>query len=77
MVKNAINPSGIISLFENLQKGEGIGNIMPEFLSTHPVTENRMKNISEKISKEKTVFVEHAFLEGIFNQLKEKEAADY
>ncbi|MBC7391379.1 MAG: M48 family metallopeptidase [Opitutaceae bacterium] len=69
MVKNAINPKGIISLFENLQKGNEAGNQIPEFLSTHPVTENRMKNISDKIKKEKPVYVDHAFLEGIFKQV--------
>ncbi len=77
MVKNAVNPVGIISLFENLQKGNEAGNLIPEFLSTHPVTENRMKNISEKIKIEKPVYVDHAFLLGLFQQLKDTGKTDF
>ena len=73
---NNINAKGMISLFENLQKGNEAGSIVPEFLSTHPVTENRMIFIKEMIKKEKPSHIQHHFLEGLFKQMT-IEKADY
>jgi beta-barrel assembly-enhancing protease len=73
---NHINTKGMISLFENLQKGNEIGSVVPEFLSTHPVTENRMTFIKEMIRKEKPTYIKHLFLEGLFKQMTVQKA-DY
>ncbi len=69
---NHIDPNGMLLLFENLQAGNEKGSIVPEFLSTHPITENRIELIQEKISQMPTTHVDHAFLEGLFNQLQER-----
>jgi len=66
---NHIDAKGMISLFENLQKGNEAGNVVPEFLSTHPMTENRMIFIKDMIKKEKPAHIEHYFLEGLFKQM--------
>jgi predicted Zn-dependent protease len=73
---NQIDAKGMISLFENLQKGNEAGSIVPEFLSTHPVTENRMAFIKEMIKKEKPTHIQHHFLEGLFKQMTAQKA-DY
>lgn len=66
---NHIDPKGMISLFENLQKGNEAGSIVPEFLSTHPMTENRLQHVKDLIKTEKPQHIEHHFLEGLFKQL--------
>lgn len=43
--KAGINPGGMIDFFKILEKENGPNNSIPQLLSTHPVTENRIKNI--------------------------------
>lgn len=48
------NPQGIVDMFQVL-KAAG-GSKPPEILSSHPDTDNRIKNIQEKIKKDKRKF---------------------
>ena len=73
LVRNQVNPSGIIALFENLQKEEGSGNVLPEFLSTHPFTKNRMEHMNEMIKQETPEFNTHPDLERLFYDLKKSD----
>jgi predicted Zn-dependent protease len=70
MQHNKIKPEGILSLFNNLEKGHNDNLNIPEFFSTHPVTENRKQHIKEKTAKAKNLYIEHAFLEGLFQQMQ-------
>ncbi len=46
MIKNDINPRGMISLMKRLQEEEAIK--VPELLSSHPLTEDRIANAKTK-----------------------------
>jgi Zn-dependent protease with chaperone function len=46
MIRNKINPQGMIHLMEMLKKEEAIS--LPRFLSSHPLTEDRIKNARER-----------------------------
>lgn len=47
-----INPSGLISFFETLSRESGAAGNIPELLSTHPASENRVKNLQAKLDRE-------------------------
>jgi Zn-dependent protease with chaperone function len=47
MIANKINPKGMIQLFEQLKSAHDID--IPEFISTHPVSDTRISYIKEKI----------------------------
>ena len=51
LTKAKIRPSGLVSFFETLQKESGIASQIPELLSTHPASDNRAKNLQNKIDK--------------------------
>lgn len=63
-----INPRGITSLFERFKSVEGAQ--VPEFLSSHPLPQERINNINHKIEKEPFPVVEHPLLESYFMMLK-------
>ena len=48
LIKNTINPAGMLSLLEKLQL-EGAGSAMPEFLSSHPLPEARMEALRKLV----------------------------
>ena len=43
MYRAKYDPEGLIDLFKTLQKASGGKSGGPEFLSTHPLTDNRIK----------------------------------
>ena len=45
------NPYGMVDFFETLKEMEGAGGAVPEFLSTHPATEDRISNIRSQIEQ--------------------------
>ncbi|MFZ1789741.1 MAG: M48 family metallopeptidase [Saprospiraceae bacterium] len=47
--KAGIDPAGMIDFFKILEKEEGPTKLIPQFLSTHPVTTNRIQNIEKLI----------------------------
>jgi beta-barrel assembly-enhancing protease len=51
VTKNHVNPKGMVTLFQRLQQEHSIE--MPEFLSTHPVTKDRIMTIKTMIASKK------------------------
>ena len=49
LVKNRINPNGMLQLFQMLEKESKIN--IPKFLSSHPLTQERINEVKLKISK--------------------------
>lgn len=47
---NKVDPQGMVDLFTRMQEAQGAAGAIPEFMSTHPKTENRIENITQKIS---------------------------
>lgn len=70
LVVNKIDPNGMVDLFHNLQKGNEMEGKVPEFLSTHPITENRLEFIQEKIKSEKPFSRENKTLAQLFDKLR-------
>lgn len=72
MVANQLHPKGMLNLMKHLQtfsKGSPIS-----FLSTHPLTEERIQYIENFIKQlPKTTFVSHPELEELWRALKDKE----
>jgi beta-barrel assembly-enhancing protease len=52
MVAARFDPRGMIDLFETLQKASGGRSGGPEFLSTHPLTRERIERVEEFIAKQ-------------------------
>ena len=66
---NKVNPAGMSKLFTRLQ-GEH-DKFIPEFLSSHPVTEDRIEFIDNTIAKKKAEPVENARLHELFLEIKD------
>jgi beta-barrel assembly-enhancing protease len=69
MVDNQIDPNGMLQLFEKLEE-ETNGADIPEFLSSHPVTQSRKDFAKEEISKGGYTVAENAKMKAFFEQLK-------
>ncbi|PKB16803.1 M48 family metallopeptidase [Flavobacterium sp. 5] len=70
VVLNKINPKGMSNLFKRLQDEEkGVVNI-PEFLSSHPVTTERIKDVNEMIKMKPFKFEENLKLKKLFLEIK-------
>ena len=68
-----INPNGMLKLFATLKGVEGNMTI-PRFISTHPLTSERMDYIEGELKKDKTQYTdEHADLKAIWAQMKADE----
>ena len=63
LVNAGYNPSGMISLFNTLEKssGGGGGGIGGDFLSDHPLTSDRIKHAKERITKIVNANPNHVF----------------
>lgn len=70
VVLNKSNPKGMANLFKRLQNEEKGVVIIPEFLSSHPVTTERIKDINQLIKKEPFKFEENLKLKTLFLKLK-------
>lgn len=69
MLQNNINPVGMKNLFYRLKESEQL--TIPEFLSSHPVTDSRIRYIDEIITKKKNQkFSTNKNLETLFEKLK-------
>jgi len=51
LAKSGFDPSGMASFFQRLQKDTRYYGSMPEFLSTHPVTENRISEAEDRAAQ--------------------------
>lgn len=69
LLANKVNPQGMSNLFKRLQKHQSIS--IPEFLSSHPVTENRIEYIDKMIKNQKFTNTNHPQLEILFAKLKQ------
>ncbi len=72
MKEKSIDPNGIISLFERL-KDSGDSTVhasIPDFLSTHPGVDNRIKLMEERIKSEPYTVNKNERLEDLFGRLK-------
>ena len=68
MKKNQVNPKGMTNLFNRLQANSD--NLVPEFLSSHPITKERLNYITRLIKFNSYPVVEHPHLEELFKKLK-------
>lgn len=68
MIENKINPEGMITLFSRLQEEEK--NIIPQFLTTHPVTDKRIQYIRDYIDEHEHQLSSHSGLEKLFGEIK-------
>lgn len=70
LIQNGIDPHGVISLFQILQKEEkSYGTIIPEYLSTHPYTKNRIENIEKIIEEQNFIERQKPELKQLFRKL--------
>lgn len=68
MVSNQVNPDGMVWLFQRLQKDD---QLVPEFISTHPMTEKRISEIKRMKRLYKYGIRISPKLKNLFNQIKE------
>jgi len=68
VTSNGVNPKGMSVLFKRLQKENLVE--MPEFLSSHPVTANRIQYIDKMIKTEYFQSKENPKLQSLFQQIK-------
>jgi Zn-dependent protease with chaperone function len=66
---NKINPKGMSNLFKRLENEETVS--IPEFLSSHPVTTERIKDINELIKTKQFEFKDNLKLKKLFLEIKE------
>ncbi|MGL2988521.1 M48 family metallopeptidase [Flavobacterium sp. RSSA_27] len=66
--ENQVNPKGMVTLFQRLEKEHSID--MPEFLSTHPVTKDRIQSIKKMIASKNHVVQDNSSLKILFEKLK-------
>jgi predicted Zn-dependent protease len=72
MFQNQINPNGMIDLFSRLQTEEKeTGVSIPEFLSSHPITKERINNTRKIIKSSKYKIHSKPELTFLFKKLKE------
>lgn len=71
LAEQHIDPKGMISLFETLQKEEKEHQAFPGFLSTHPLTADRIAEIESEIRTKHYSYNEHPELDSLFHQLQE------
>jgi len=68
VTKNKVNPKGMVTLFQRLEKEHNIE--MPEFLSTHPVTKDRIQTIKMMIDSNNHNIQENITLKILFEKLQ-------
>jgi predicted Zn-dependent protease len=65
---NKINPEGMVNLFKRLQSNSDA--LMPEFLSTHPITTDRINSVRSLIQKNSYPVTDQPRLRMLFKELK-------
>lgn len=70
LVANKVNPKGMSNLFKRL-KTHNSTIAIPEFLSSHPVTENRIRFMDKRIKANTYQYIEKPKLQLLFQQIKE------
>jgi predicted Zn-dependent protease len=57
-------------LFKALKKEEGAAGEIPQFLSTHPLTTERIKTVEKEIAKHNYTSSEDVVLDSLFREIK-------
>ncbi len=65
-----LNPQGMADLFKALKKEEGDSENMPQFLSTHPLTSNRIAYVNQDIAKHDYSVNEDLQMDSLWNEIK-------
>jgi beta-barrel assembly-enhancing protease len=68
MVMNGINPKGMTTLFSRLKASEKV--TMPAFISSHPITDDRIADINRLYKRTPRSFQYNPVLENLFQQVK-------
>ena len=68
MIMNGINPKGMTTLFSRLKANEKIS--LPAFISTHPITDDRIADINRLYKRTPQPFTFNPVLEKLFHQVK-------
>jgi len=68
LVRNHIDPNGMKSLFEHLQSEEKFH--VPVFISTHPVTERRIRNVDDFLKTHPASWTTQPKLDSLFQLIK-------
>jgi predicted Zn-dependent protease len=66
---NNVNPRGMSNLFKRLQDDKSNFSV-PEFLSSHPVTEERINYINKRIKSKSFIIRDNPKLKTLFEQIK-------
>jgi beta-barrel assembly-enhancing protease len=69
VTSNEVNPKGMSTLFKRLQNEKTIS--IPEFLSSHPVTKDRIRHIDEMIKTKPFQSKDNSKLSLLFQRIKE------
>ena len=73
MQERNINPEGMLKLFTTL-KGVEKNMTVPRFISTHPLTTDRIEYIQDELKKDTTHYTEeHRDLKSIWSDMKHDE----
>ena len=68
MIKNKVDPNGMLNLFKRLQdEGDAI---VPEFLSSHPVTQQRISTTRQLVKSTPHQVEANSKLQQLFQRLK-------
>lgn len=70
LLDRKIGLTGMLDLFKVFLNIGNKGLAVPEFLSTHPVTEDRIKYIESRMAKNESETIEHQELKQLFLRLK-------
>lgn len=70
MKVNQVNPTGMSNLFLRLKKGNKIDIEIPEFLSSHPVTDARIEYVNETIKNDTYKYQTNLELKKMFDEIK-------
>lgn len=69
IANNQVNPKGMSNLFKRLQE-DSFNFTIPEFLSSHPVTEERIDYINKTIKSKSFIIRDNMKLKTLFEQIK-------
>ncbi len=70
MKHRKINPAGMKHLFEALEKEEGEAPEFSQFMSTHPLTAERISFVNREIAKGNYIIEEDKILDSLFLEIK-------
>ncbi len=70
MKERHLDPAGMEGLFRALKKEEGNAGDVPEFLSTHPLTIDRINYVRKDVAKHNYTSIEDAGLDSLWTGIK-------